>query len=174
MTARALVALLVLAAGVQPAPPRSARVLLRYSAVSEDEGPNAGRVALPLVGGSVSRAVVWEAGCRLFSEAERTAPPPDAEQFWTFSAEPAAAPGNQPGARVRYRHVGARPGNAPETTRLLRIDTADEISLNELSARTDCRYDRVHLHAAAETVGPPAAMSFATRAASLPIAASRR
>jgi hypothetical protein len=171
MAARALVALLVLAAGVQSAPARTARVLVRYSAASEDEGPTAGRVALPLVAGTVSRAVVWEAGCQLFSQAERAAPPSGADQFWTFTAEP--APDNPSAARVRYRHVGARPADAPETTRVLRIDAADAINLNELSARTDCRYDRVHLHAAAETVRPPAARSFATRPAR-PIGAWRR
>jgi len=155
MPARALVALLlVTAVAQQPAAP-TVRVLVRYAAASEDEAANSGRVAVAIASGETKSAVVWEAACRVGAAADTVAPPTDAEQSWTFRIDLTRGADGGVSARVRYRHATARPGDAPEMSRVLRTDGRDELSVDALSARTDCRYDHLRVTITAEAVRGP-------------------
>jgi len=145
MLARALVAVLFVAgAAQQPATP-SVRVLVRYAASSEDDAANGGRFTLAIAPGETKSAVVWEAACRVGGAAGTTQAPSDAEQSWTFQIDLTRGADSRVRARVRYRHQTARPGDAPETSRDVQTDGRDELSLDGLSARTDCRYDHLHV-----------------------------
>ena len=148
MSARALAAILLVAAAAQP--PQSARVVIGYVASSEDEPSNPGRLAVPLPTSGAKTAWVWEAGCRMAAASDRE-PPGDADQSWTFVVDLVRGSDNLPAARLRYRHTSANGRATPEETRVLRLDSADALDMNEVSARTDCRYDRVHITASAET-----------------------
>ena len=155
MPARALAASLVLvppficlatALVGQPAP---GRVTVRYTISSEDEPATSGRLTLPIQAAGTSTGVVWEGGCRLAS-ALVDAPPREAEQFWTFTVDLTRDSRGQPAARLRYRHTSADARPSAEVTRVLSLDGSDPLALNELSSRTDCPYDRIHLTAAGD------------------------
>ena len=145
MPARALVALLLVAgAAQQPATP-SVRILVRYAVSSEDDAANGGRFTLAVAPNETKSAVVWEAACRVSGAANTAAIPSDAEQSWTFQVGLMRGADSRVSARVRYRHLAARPGDAPETSRDVKTDGRDELSIDGLSARTDCRYDHLHI-----------------------------
>ncbi len=149
MPARALVAILIAAAAGSAPQPGSARLLIHYTAASEDDPSTSGRLTLTLDAGSVKHAAVWEAGCHLAGAAE-PAPSSDADQAWTFDADIVRGRDNRPAVRVRYRHLTPSGRPAPDVTRTLTPDGADTLSLNELSTHTDCRYDRIHITLSAE------------------------
>jgi len=150
MTRSALAALVLLAAG-QTAPPVTARVVVEYRVSSEDDPSNAGKIALPLKTGDLKRARVWEAGCRVSAVADNSSAPPDAEQVWGVQAELTRDRDNRPAVRIATAHVAPN-GTVHEETHVLPIDDPHPLGLSDLSARTDCRYDRIHLTIAAESV----------------------
>jgi hypothetical protein len=154
MPARALAAILIVAATGQSSPPDTARVVVRYSVSSEDDGSNSGRVILQLTATAQKDAVVWEAGCHVAASDTSSAMPSSADQSWWLRADLARDRANRLAVRVRHRHLTAR-GTSAEETRLLSIGGTDTLSLNELSAHTDCRYDRIHLSVSAEAVRTP-------------------
>lgn len=144
MPVRALVAILIVAAAGARPQTGSPRLLVRYSAASEDDPSTSGRLTVALDANGVKSAAVWEAGCHVAGAADR-ASSPDADQAWTFDAELVRGRDNRPAARLRYRHFTSNGRAAPEATRVLALDGVDALSVNELSARTDCRYDRIHI-----------------------------
>ena len=155
MPARALAAMLVVAAAGQVSPPApAARVVVRYSVSSEDDTTNSGRVILQLQASDVKDAVVWEAGCHVAGSEDPSAIPSSADQSWSLRADLARARDNRPAVRVRHRHYTAR-GTSAEETRVLSIGGTDTLSLNELSTHTDCRYDRVHVTVSVEPARTP-------------------
>src|SRR6478752_378913 len=121
------------------------RVLVRYAVSSEDDSTNAGRVILQLSASDQKNAVVWEAGCHVAaSDGDPSATPSSADQSWWLRVDLTRGRDNRPAVRVRHRHVTAR-GTSAEETRVLAIGAAETLSLNELSAHTDCGYDRIHI-----------------------------
>ncbi len=155
MLARALVALLFAAGSAQQPATPSVRVLVRYAASSEDDAANGGRFTLAIASGETKSAVVWEAACRVSGAAGTALAPSDAEQSWTLQIDLTRGADSRISARVRYRHRTARPGDAPETSREVHTDGRDELSLDALSARTDCRYDHIHITITADADRAP-------------------
>lgn len=154
MPVRALAAMLIVAAAGQTRPADTARVLVRYSVSSEDDTANAGRVILPLSAGDQKDAVVWEAGCHVAASDDASAMPASADQSWWLRVDLTQGRDNRPAVRVRHRHLTAR-GISAEETRVLAIGATETLSLNELSAHTDCRYDRIHVTVSAEAARAP-------------------
>jgi hypothetical protein len=138
-----LATLVVLATG-QAAPRAPApAVVITYRAATEDDA-STGRLRLMLAAGRIARAVVWERECTVSSRTDVDSPAVDADQYWTFRVDLAKDATGQPAARVRYRLMKPdRPGK--EEDRLLRLDGKDTLAIDGLSARTDCRYDRIHV-----------------------------
>ena len=155
MPARALVALLLVAGSAQQPATPTIRVLVRYAASSEDDAANGGRFTLPIAADETKSAVVWEAACRVSGAAGTLLAPSDAEQSWTFQIDLTRAADGRVSAHVRYRHHTARPGDAPEASRDVRTDGHDELSLDGLSARTDCRYDHLRITITADADRDP-------------------
>ncbi len=162
MSARALAAMLIVAAAGQASPAPAARVIVRYSASSEDDASNAGRVIVALRANDLKDAIVWEAGCHVSASEDSSALPSTADQSWWLRLELARGRDNRPAVRVSHRHLTAR-GTSAEETRVIVVDTADSLNVNELSAHTDCRYDRIHITVSAETVRPPLATILSRR-----------
>lgn len=155
MPARALVALLLVAgAAQQPATP-SVRILVRYAVSSEDDAANGGRFTLAIAPNETKSAVVWEAACRVSGAANTAVVPSEAEQAWTFQIDLTRGADSRVSARVRSRHHAARPGDAPDTSREVKTDGRDELSIDGLSARTDCRYDHLRITITADTDRAP-------------------
>ncbi|HKW02194.1 MAG TPA: hypothetical protein VJN96_20395 [Vicinamibacterales bacterium] len=150
MPVRALAAILIVAAAGQTRPADTTRVLVRYSVSSEDDSTNAGRVVLQLTGSDQKEAVVWEAGCHVAASDDGSAIPSSADQSWDLRVDLTRGRDSRPAVRVRHRHFTAR-GTSAEETRVLAIGATDTLSLNELSAHTDCRYDRIHVTVSAES-----------------------
>lgn len=125
------------------APLQVTPVTLAYRTASEDDSP-AGRMRLELTAGRLSRAVVWEHACSVSARRDAEEPGSDADQFWTFRLELTKDAKGRPAVRVRHRVVKPS-GLAPEQDRLLVLDGKDTLVVDAFSARTDCRYDRVHL-----------------------------
>jgi hypothetical protein len=119
-------------------------VVLSYRAATEDDS-SSGNLRMSLSAGRVMTAVVWERECALASKRDADAPGVDSDQFWSFRVELTKDPRGRPAARVRYRAVKgpAKPG--AEQDRLLLLDGKDTLAIDGFSARTDCRYDRIHL-----------------------------
>jgi hypothetical protein len=136
----ALIALPAAAGQTRPAPDPS--ILLSYRAATEDEGVS-GRATLTLHAGEVTRAAVWELGCRLGVRTDAGAPSSDVDQYWSVQAELTKASAG-PVVRIRYRVVKP-PAAGSQKEHLLRLDGRNPLHLEELSARTDCRYDRIYL-----------------------------
>lgn len=152
MPARALAAMLVAAAVGQTSPPApAARLVVRYSVSSEDDTANNGRLTLALKSGQPSRARIWEVACHLATATDASGPPPDAEQVWGLSAELTSGRDNRTAVRLETAHVAPN-GMLHDETHTLTLDDPRPLALSELSARTDCRYDRIHLTVSAETV----------------------
>jgi len=150
MPVRALAAMLIVAAAGQTRPADTTRVLVRYAVSSEDDSTNADRVILQLRASDHKNAVVWEAGCHVAaSDGDPSATPSSADQSWWLRVDLTRGRDNRPAVRVRHRHVTAR-GTSAEETRVLAIGAAETLSLNELSAHTDCGYDRIHITVSAE------------------------
>jgi len=142
--------MLIVAAAGQTRPADTTRVLVRYAVSSEDDSTNAGRVILQLSASDQKNAVVWEAGCHVAaSDGDPSATPSSADQSWWLRVDLTRGRDNRPAVRVRHRHVTAR-GTSAEETRVLAIGAAETLSLNELSAHTDCAYDRIHITGSAE------------------------
>jgi hypothetical protein len=162
MPARALIALLLLVIAGQTSPPATARVVVQYRASSEDDTSNTGKVTLPLKAGEIKRAVLWEADCHLTAATDGSAPPSGAEQVWGLQAELTRGRDNRPAVRLTSQHVAPN-GAVREEAHVLALDDPHPLAMSELSARTDCRYDRIHVTIAAESVRvppePPAASS---------------
>jgi hypothetical protein len=155
MPARALVALLLVAGSAQQPATPTVRVLVRYAVSSEDDASNGGRLTLAIAAGETKNVVVWEAACRVSGAAGTALAPSDAEQSWTFQIDLTRGADRRLSARVHYRHHTARPGDAPETSREVRTDGRDELNLESLSARTDCRYDHLHITITADADRDP-------------------
>ncbi|MFI5177577.1 MAG: hypothetical protein ACHQO8_03385 [Vicinamibacterales bacterium] len=151
MPPRVLIALALLAAIGQTPPPATARVVVQYRVSSEDDTSNTGKITLPLTAGEVKRARLWEAGCHLTAATDGSQPPPDAEQIWGLGAELVVGRDNRPAVRVTTAHVAPN-GAVHDETHVLALDDPHPLAMSELSARTDCRYDRVHVTIAAESV----------------------
>ena len=151
MPARVLLALLLLALPSQSSPPPTARVVVQYRASSEDDTSNTGKLMLALKTGDVGRARIWEAGCHLTGVTDATPTSADAEQVWGLSAELARGRDNRPAVRLTSVHIAPN-GVTHEEAHMLTLDDARPLAMSELSARTDCRYDRIHLTIAAESV----------------------
>jgi hypothetical protein len=151
MPVRALAAMLIVAAAGQTRPADTTRVLVRYAVSSEDDSTNAGRVILQLSASDQKEAVVWEAGCHVAASDDPSATPSSADQSWWLRVDLTRGRDSRPAVRVRHRHFTAR-GTSAEDTRVLAIGSAETLSLNELSAHTDCRYDRIHITVSAEAV----------------------
>ena len=149
MPVRALAAILIVAAAGQTRPADTTRVLVRYAVSSEDDSTNTGRVILQLSASDQKEAVVWEAGCHVAASDDPSATPSSADQSWWLRVDLTRGRDNRPAVRVRHRHFTAR-GTSAEETRVLAIGSAETLSLNELSAHTDCRYDRIHVTVSAE------------------------
>ena len=149
MPVRALAAMLIVAAAGQTRPADTTRVLVRYAVSSEDDSTNAGRVILQLSASDQKEAVVWEAGCHVAASDDPSATPSSADQSWWLRVDLTRGRDNRAAVRVRHRHFTAR-GTSAEDTRVLAIGSAETLSLNELSAHTDCRYDRIHVTVSAE------------------------
>ena len=149
MTARVLIALLLLPA--QTSAPVTARLVVQYRVSSEDDTSNAGKLTLPLRSGEVKRARVWEAECHVSASDASTAPDVAPEQLWGFGAELVHGRDNRPSVRLTASYVAPN-GIVHDSTHTLTLDDPHPLAISELSARTDCRYDRVHLTLAAETV----------------------
>jgi len=151
MPARALTALLLLALPSQSSPQATARVVVQYRVSSEDDTSNSGKVTIALKAGQTGRARIWETSCHLTAVTDDTATPADAEQVWGMSAELTRDRDNRPAVRLTTSHVAPN-GVVHDETHVLALDDARPLALSELSARTDCRYDRIHLTIAAESV----------------------
>jgi hypothetical protein len=149
MPARALAAILIAAAAGLTPQSESARLLVHYSTASEDDPSTSGRLTLTLDANGVKRVGIWEAGCHVAGATDR-APSADADQAWTFDADIVRGRENRPTVRVRYRHLAPTVRATADATRVLALDGTDTLSLNELSAHTDCRYDRIHITLVAE------------------------
>ena len=155
MPVRALAAMLIVAAAGQTRPADTTRVLVRYAVSSEDDSTNAGRVILQLSASDQKDAIVWEAGCHVAaSDGDPSATPSNADQSWWLRVDLTRGRDNRPAVRVRHRHLTAR-GTSAEEARVLAIGAAETLSLNELSAHTDCRYDRIHITVSAEAARAP-------------------
>jgi hypothetical protein len=154
MPVRALAAILIVAAVGQNSPASATRIQVRYSVSSEDDTSNSGRVLLQLRAGELKNAVVWEAGCHVAASDDSSATPASADQSWWLRVDLTRGRDNRPAVRVRHRHLTAR-GTSAEETRVLAIGAAETLSLNELSAHTDCRYDRIHVTVSAEAPRAP-------------------
>ena len=154
MPVRALAAILIVAAAGQTRPADTTRVLVRYAVSSEDDSTNTGRVILQLSASDQKEAVVWEAGCHVAASDDPSATPSSADQSWWLRVDLTRGRDNRPAVRVRHRHLTAR-GTSAEETRVLAIGAAETLSLNELSAHTDCRYDRIHVTVSAESARAP-------------------
>ena len=118
-------------------------VVLSYRAATEDDS-SSGSVRLTLAAGKPVTAVVWERECAVASKRDADAPGVESDQFWAFRIEPAKDPRGRAAARVRYRAVKG-PEKPAEQDRLLLLDGKDTLAIDAFSARTDCRYDRIHL-----------------------------
>ncbi len=129
---------------------QSAIVTIAYRAASEDDA-STGRVTLALVAGRIGRASVWEYACAVRARADAENPGTEADQFWSFRADLTTTKTLVTTARLRYRLVTAA-GQGPELERILVVDGRDTLSLDALSARRDCRYDRVLVTVSARPV----------------------
>jgi hypothetical protein len=154
MPVRALAAMLIVAAAGQTRPSDTTRVFVRYAVSSEDDSTNAGRVTLQLSASDQKEAVVWEAGCHVAASDDSSAMPSSADQSWWLRVDLTRGRDNRPAVRVRHRHLTAR-GTSAEETRVLAIGATETLSLNELSAHTDCRYDRIHITLSVEAARAP-------------------
>ena len=155
MPARALVALLLVAGSAQQPATPNVRVLVRYAVSSEDDAANGGRFTLAIAPGETKSGVVWEAACHVGGAAVTEQAPSDAEQSWTFQIDMTRGADGRVSARVRYRHHTARPGDAPEVSREVHADGRDELTIDGLSARTDCRYDHLRITITADADRDP-------------------
>jgi hypothetical protein len=141
---RALAFLVILAA-VLPAEQRTPalELAIQYRVNSEDGTAGGSAFRLPVSAGQPSPAVVWEHDCALGGAPSVNEPPVPADQYWIFEASEEAARGARQ-IRIRYRVVangGAKP--APFRTHTIALDKPAPLVLHELSARRDCRYDRL-------------------------------
>ena len=136
------------ATAVTPAfPAQTPAVVVTYRAATEDDA-SSGRVRLTLAAGRTARAVVWETACAVSSRIGADTPAVESDQFWVFRVDLAKDSAGKPAARVRYRVMKPnRPAKeAPkDEERIVRLDGRDALVLDAFSARTDCRYDRIHL-----------------------------
>jgi hypothetical protein len=155
MPARALVALLLVAGSAQQPATPSVRALVRYAVSSEDDAANGGHFAVAVAPGETKSGVVWEAGCHIRGAADTAGTPSDAEQSWILQFDLTHGADGASSVRVRSRHHTARPGDSPESSRVLRTNGRDELSIEALSARTDCRYDHFRVTITAETDRDP-------------------
>lgn len=119
-------------------------VVLSYRAATEDDS-SSGTMRLTLAAGKPVTAVVWERECALVSKRDTETPGVESDQFWWFRIEPAKDPRGRAAARVRYRSVKGPEKPGAEQDRLLLLDGKDTLAIDAFSARTDCRYDRIHL-----------------------------
>jgi len=143
-TAGAALALAITPIALAATPvPQATAVVIAYRAASEDES-STGRVRLDLAAGRIARAVVWERACAVSARRDADAPDVDADQFWTFRVEVTKDAKGRTAARVRHRLVKAS-GAEPEQERVIVLDGKDALAIDGFSARTDCRYDRIHL-----------------------------
>ena len=149
MPARALAAILIVAAVGQTSPPDTTRVLVRYSVSSEDDTSNSGRVILQLRANDLKQAVVWEAGCHVTASDDPSVSPGNADQSWWLRVDLVRGRDSRLAVRVRHRHMAPRV-TSTEETRVLPISGTETLSLNELSTHTDCRYDRILVTVSAE------------------------
>jgi len=139
----ALVALVLMALGSAASASQATAVVLTYRAATEDDA-SSGRVRLDLAAGRIARAVVWERACAVSAWRDAAEPDVNADQFWTFRVELTKDAKGRAAARVRYRLV-KESGAGPEQERVIVFDGKDTLAIDAFSARTDCRYDRIHL-----------------------------
>jgi hypothetical protein len=140
---RALAFLVILAVGFSAAQRTPALQLAIQYRVNSEDGSAGGDVFRLPVGSQPSPAVVWEQDCRLGGAPNVTEPPAPADQYWTFEAVEESPRGARQ-IRIRYRVVvsgAAKP--APLRTHTIALDKPAPLVLQELSARRDCRYDRL-------------------------------
>ncbi len=125
-------------------PAQAPTVVLAYRAASEDDASR-GILRVELTAGRTARVVVWERDCGLSGRRDAAVPPLEAvDQYWTFQIDLAKDERGRPAARVRYRLVKPA-GPGPDQDRLVLLDGRDVLAIEGFSARTDCRYDRIHL-----------------------------
>ncbi len=127
---------------VSQAPQAKVTVTLKYRAASEDEA-STGQILLNIGPGETGRAAVWERECALRARANADVPGTDAEQFWSIRGELSKDTRGRSVLRVRYRLV-KEGSSGPEEDRSILTDGKDTLALEAFSARTSCRYDRIH------------------------------
>ncbi|HET9369549.1 MAG TPA: hypothetical protein VFO19_04855 [Vicinamibacterales bacterium] len=140
---RALTLLMLLAAGLPAPQPSPVQLLFQYRVSSEDgsAGSDAFRLAVPSA--RAASAVIWERDCSIGGAPNLAEPPAPSDQFWTFEATEEIARGRRQ-IRLRYRGVVAGAAKPPPfSTHTIALDRPAPLALHELSARRDCRYDRL-------------------------------
>ena len=141
---RALAFLMILSAGF-PAGQRTPalQLAIQYRVNSEDGSAGSDAFRLAVSSARPSSAVVWERDCTIGGAPNRTEPTAPADQYWTFEAIEENARGQRQ-VRIRYRVVvSGATTQTPERTHTIALDQPVPLVLNELSARRDCRYDRL-------------------------------
>jgi hypothetical protein len=121
--------------------PQSPSLVIAYRAASEDDA-STGRLRLPLTAGKPATAVVAEFECRVSARPGADAPGSDADQFWRIRADLTKDAKGRAAARIRHRLVKPS-GAGAEQDKTIALDGRDTLAIDGLSARTDCRYDRI-------------------------------